>query len=340
MSWLGLAVAVAASAAACGNDSGGGNEGDSAGPTTMGTVAPPGAEPEDEPQLPVTVTGADGVETTVTDVSRIIPVNGDIAEVVFALGLGDSVVATDLSATYPPEADALPEIGYQRALLTEQVSDHDPTVVIGNTDAGPPEVLDQLRDLGVSVVILDYPHDLTGPADKIRQVAVALGVPARGEALARQVDDTIADAADRAEDRAAALGGSPPRAVFLYLRGDSVQMVGGQGSGVDALLEATGAIDIGVEMGFDDFEPLGAEALFEAEPEVLVVTTTGLQSAGGVDQLVKNTAIVETPAGRDRRVIALDDQLLLGLGPRTGEALDLLVDELYPSDRDRDDNDR
>ena len=42
---------------------------------------------------------------------RIVPVDGDLAEVVFALGLGDQVVATDLSATYPPEADALPQSG-------------------------------------------------------------------------------------------------------------------------------------------------------------------------------------------------------------------------------------
>lgn len=325
-----VAVAVMATAVGCGDD--GNSDGEAAaGSTTVGTIAPPGAEPEEAPELPVTVTGADGVETTVTDASRIIPVNGDIAEVVFALGLGDSVVATDLSATYPPEADALPEIGYQRALLTEQVFDHNPTVIIGNTDAGPPDVLDQLRDLGVPVVILDYPHDLTGPASKIRQVAEALGVPARGEKLAGEVNDAIADATEQAEDRAEAVGGSPPRAAFLYLRGDSVQQVGGRGSGVDALLEAAGAVDIGVEMGFDDFEPLGAEALMNAAPDVLVVTTTGLQSVGGVDALAEHNAIVETPAGRDRRIIALDDQLLLGLGPRTGEALAQLVDELYPT---------
>lgn len=323
-------VAAVTVTAGCGDGDDGADDATSA-PTTAGTVAPPGAEPEDEPELPVTVTGADGVETTVTDTSRIIPVNGDITEVVFALGLGDSVVATDVSATYPPEADALPEIGYQRSLLTEQVLDSEPTVIIGNTDAGPDEVIDQLRNVGIPVVILDYPHDLDGPASKIRQVAAALGVPARGEGLAREVDDEIAAAADRARDQVDAAGGSPPRVAFLYLRGETVQQIGGRGSGVDALLEAAGAVDIGVEMGMDDFEPLGAEALHDAAPEVLVVTTTGLDSVGGLDAVVEHNAIVETPAGRNRRVIAMDDQLLLGLGPRTGEALEQLVDQLYPS---------
>ena len=59
---------------------------------------------------------ANDVTVTSIDVA-IIPVNGYPAEVVFAFGLGDNVGrGTDLSATFPPQADAKPEIGYQRSL--------------------------------------------------------------------------------------------------------------------------------------------------------------------------------------------------------------------------------
>lgn len=44
-------------------------------------------------RLPVTVTGADGEEAAVEDASRIVPLNGDIAEIIFALGLGEEVAA-------------------------------------------------------------------------------------------------------------------------------------------------------------------------------------------------------------------------------------------------------
>jgi iron complex transport system substrate-binding protein len=326
---LGVLAVLGLAAGGCGGDA---DDGSTGGTTTVETVAPPGAEPEEAPELPVTVTGADGVEVTVDDASRIIPVNGDIAEVVFALGLGDAVVGTDVSATYPPEADALPEVGYQRTLLAEQILSLDPSVVVANTDAGPQEVLDQLRGTGVPVVVIDYPHDLTGPAAKVRLVATALGVPARGEALAREVGETIQTAADQARQRVEAAGGEPLRAAFLYLRGTNVQQIGGRGSGVDALLEAADAVDVGVEMGIDEFQPVTDESLIEAAPEVLVVTTTGLESVGGIDGLVEIPAVAGTPAGRDRRVVALDDQLLLGLGPRAGDALQQLVDELHPPD--------
>ena len=67
---------------------------------------------------------------TITSVDRIVPVDGDLAEIVFALGLGEHVVATDISATYPPAAAALPDIGYQRALNAEPIAAVEPTVVL------------------------------------------------------------------------------------------------------------------------------------------------------------------------------------------------------------------
>ena len=110
-----------------------------------------------------------------------------------------------------------------------------------------------------------------------------MGVPARGDALAREVEARLRAAADDARARIDEGGGDLPCAAFLYLRGETVQQVAGNGSGVDALLAAAGAVDVGTEMGIDEFAPLTEEALIEAAPDVIVVTTSGLESVGGRD---------------------------------------------------------
>src|SRR5688572_16934042 len=69
------------------------------------------------PAGPAAPTGAPPSRTA----ERIVPLNGDVAEIVFALGLGPEVVGTDTSATYPAEAKALPRIGYQRQLSAEGI---------------------------------------------------------------------------------------------------------------------------------------------------------------------------------------------------------------------------
>lgn len=58
--------------------------------------------------------------------------------------------------------------------------------------------------------------------------------------------------------------------------------------------------------------------------------TAGLESVGGVDGLLEIPGVAETPAGENRAVIAMDDQYLLGHGPRMGQALKELVLALHP----------
>ncbi len=276
--------------------------------------------------LPVTVVDATGTEVTVASTDRIVPANGDLAEVVFALGLGDKVVARDLSATFPPEVEAVPSVGYQRSLPLEPLAAFEPTVVLATTTAGPPETISGLRDLGVPVVVLDVPDSLDGPPDKLRALGAVLGLTEEAEVLAAQVEQEI-NAATAMADQA----GDPPRVAALYLRGEATQVMFGPGSGMNVLLDAAGAEDLGAELGIDDSQPVNMEALLAAAPEALVITDSGLASVGGIDGLLGlgGGALARTPAGQDRRILAYDDQLLLGFGPRTGDALAQLVADLH-----------
>ena len=277
----------------------------------------------EEPFLPVTVVDETGISVTVESIERIIPLDGDIVEVVFALGLGDRVVATDLSATYPPEADELPQIGYQRALSTEPIAAYEPDVLLATALAGPPETLDELRRLGFPLIIVPSEPTSEGPGRKIRAVAAALGVPKRGEALAAEVEEAIAAAGAAGECREEC-----PRVMMVYVRGTAAQLVFGESSPTRWLIEAAGGLDVSGEMGITDPAPISAEAIVSAAPDVLITTEVGLESVGGIDGLLQIPGLAGTPAGRERRVLTYDAQLLLGNGPRVGDLLARLTDDL------------
>jgi iron complex transport system substrate-binding protein len=110
-------------------------------------------------------------------------------------------------------------------------------------------------------------------------------------------------------------------------------MIGGRDSGADALIEAAGGHDVGKGLGIQDFRPLTAESLVAAQPDVILALTAGVESVGGVDGLLKLPGVGQTPAGKNRRIVHYDDLLLLGLGPRTGRALRLLIRGLHPEVR-------
>ncbi len=277
----------------------------------------------EEPSLPVTVVDVTGAVVTVESIERIIPLDGDIAEVVFALGLDERVVATDLSATYPPEADALPQIGYQSALSAEPIAAFEPTVLLATALAGPPETLDALRRLGFPLIILPNEPTSQGPGSKIRAVAAALGVPSRGEALAADVERAVAMATEEGECLQEC-----PKVLMLYVRGTAAQLVFGESSPTRWLIEAAGGVDVSREIGVIDPTPISAEAIVTAAPDVLITTEIGLESVGGVDGLLEIPGLAGTPAGRKRHVLSYDAQLLLGNGPRVAELLTRLTGDL------------
>lgn len=120
-----------------------------------------------------------------TPSARIVPLTGDVAEIVFKLGLADKVVGVDLSAMGLPEAKGKARIGYQRALAAEGILSLKPSVLVGTEDAGPPPVIEQLKGAGMRIVLVP-----TGAASvdevpgKIEQVAEAVREPGKGAALA------------------------------------------------------------------------------------------------------------------------------------------------------------
>lgn len=276
------------------------------------------------PKLPVTVDSSDGRKVSVRDASRILPLNGGIAEIVFTLGLGDRVVGRDITATFA-EAEKLPQVTKAHDVSAESVLSLRPTVVLADTDTGPSEAIDQIRDAGVPVVVLDPATKLSDVATRTTRIAQALGVPEAGKALNSRI------AKDLSAAKAGVPKGSRPKVAFLYMRGSAaVYLMGGKGSGADSLIEAAGAVDAGVGMGLDKpFTPLTSEALIAARPDVILMMDKGLESVGGIDGLVDIPGIRETPAGADRRVVTLEDGVLLSFGPRTPLVIDILVDRIH-----------
>ncbi|MCS0638947.1 ABC transporter substrate-binding protein [Streptomyces sp. LP05-1] len=325
---LAAALALALAATGCGGNGDGGGTGPAGSAGARAAAPPDRVEPlagTPAPALPVTVASADGSPVTVASADRIVPLTGSLNEIVFTLGLGKRVVARDITATFE-QAAGLPVVTRAHDVSAESVLSLKPTVVLADTTTGPVEAIAQIRDAGVPLVVVPPAKSLADVDTRIETVARALGVPAAGAALKKRTDGRIAAVRKKIPART-----DRPRVAFLYLRGSaSVYLLGGRESGASSLLEAAGAVDAGKASGLiKDFTAITSEALAKAAPDAILVMTKGLESVGGVDGLVKIPGVAETPAGADRRVVAVDDGVLLNYGPRTDQVLSSLVKQLY-----------
>lgn len=260
--------------------------------------------------------GADGARSEIVDTSRIVTLSGDLTEVVFALGLGDSVVATDVTTIYPPEAVGLPVVGVGRFLTAEGVLREQPTLVLGDTQTSPPETIQQVRSAGVPVVIFEVPTTFDELYAKAADIGEVLGVPEDGRRLAAELRRLIEDAVATAEPL-----DPVPGVAFVYSRGPDVMLLFGEGMTTQPIIEAAGGRDVGVESGVSGTVSVTPEAIVAAAPDVIVITSEGLAALGGVDGLLAIPGFAETPAGRTGRILDYPEGDFLTFGPRVGEML-------------------
>ncbi len=280
------------------------------------------------PQLPVTMTDAQGTEVTVTDTSRVLALDlhGTLSRTVFELGLGDSLVGRDLSTQFDEASDLPLVTGKGHELNAESLLALEPTLIITDTSLGPWDVLLQMRDTGIPVVVVDSGRNLDNVTEITEMVGEALGVPAAGKALAERTEAEIAEVRAKIDD-AAPEQNERLRTIFLYVRGAAnVYYMFGEGSGAEDLISAVGGYDVASEVGWKGMRPVTAEGLVAAQPELVVMMTKGLESTGGVDGLLEKVpALANTPAGKNRRFVDVDDSLVLGYGPTTAEVLNALA---------------
>ena len=251
---------------------------------------------------------------------RVISIDGSITEIVYALGAQDRLVGVDTTSRFPAAASDLPDVGYMRRLSTEGILSLNPTLVIATQDAGPESVFEQLVAAGVHVQRIENRYTLDGVMEKIDRVAGVLDKTEAGEALKQRIRQQT----DQALSRIPA--NTPPRTLFLLGAGDRGLMAAGQGTQAAAMMALVKADNVVKHPGYKPISPEGALTL---APEVVLAAHTGARDQGTSPKLDHTLAM--TPAQQNQRVHAVDVSLILGFGPRIADAVNELVELLYPA---------
>ncbi|MDX1356206.1 MAG: hemin ABC transporter substrate-binding protein, partial [Halomonas venusta] len=93
----------------------------------------------------------------------------------------------------------------------------------------------------------------------------------------------------------------------------------GSNTAAHTALEAVGLENAFAEM--QGYHSVGAEALAKEAPALVIMSQRGLDALGGENALWQLPGMRLTPAGREQRLMVIDDQALLGFGPRTPDQL-------------------
>ena len=252
--------------------------------------------------------------------ARIVALANGSAEIVSALGLRNALVGRDIAST-TSELAAIPIVTSGHQVIAEKVISQRPSLVLVDSNTGPKSAIDLIRASKIKVISITEAWNLRDSYTKVDQIASAIGLKQQSKILITQMKESIS--------KSKVSIGWKPKVAFLYLRGtSSIYLMGGPGSGADSLISELGGVDVGAKSLKNPFNTLTSEALIQANPDVFLLMKDGLKSVGGEVGLLKLPGVMQTNAGKQRKILAVDDSLLLSFGPRTPELLSRMAQAL------------
>jgi iron complex transport system substrate-binding protein len=253
---------------------------------------------------------------------KIVSADGSLTEIVYALGKKDVLVGVDTTSGYPLSARKLPQIGYKRNISAEGVLSLEPQILIATQDSGPDKVLTQLAEAGIEIKRYSAEPKLEVVKDKILGVSKLLGVEAEGQAL-------WMDVAEHVKQSQAPLVAIKERAkvMFVLSAGSGSPLVSGDATMADAIIKLSGGVN--AAQGFSGYKPMSVESIINAAPDVLLMMSRGGDHSA-TENILSQPGFKLTPAAVNNRLVVMDGMLMLGFGPRIGEAISGLVKAFYP----------
>lgn len=236
---------------------------------------------------------------------RVASLNVCADELVLRLADPGQVVSVTWLARDPRSsgvADLARDVAVNRGLAEEIVPLKPDLVVAGAYTTHATTAM--LRRLGIEVMELGVPTTLAEATAQVRDVAARLGVPARGEDLARKMAAAMAPPVV-----------PPPPATAIVLRPNG--FTAGPGSLPDAAMAAAGLDNLAARLPADSFGQLTLEQIVTAQPDLLVVNGEKDAPPSLADDLLNHRAL----AGYRNRRVEVPLRLWSCAGPDVAQAV-------------------
>lgn len=271
--------------------------------------------------ISIAFTGIAGAE-----VNRIVSVGGSISEWVVALDSEKKLVGVDTTSLYPKQLTLLPKVGYQRQLSAEGIASLKPDILLGSNEMGPNNVLEQIKKLGIQVLILSNKANL----DTVKQNLLIIGNLLGKESQAHTIFDAYQAQLVNYTKQIEQLQKKQVKPNVLLVIGFSGSLLAaGQETTGDWLIKEAGGNNV---VSFSSYKILANEALMALNPDIILVANTGgVTDNELLANLIKtNPALSFTKAVQQKKVTMLDASLLVaGLGPRIPNEVNRLMKIFY-----------
>jgi iron complex transport system substrate-binding protein len=251
------------------------------------------------------------IENRKLKIQRIVSLSPNLTEILFALGLGNRVVAVSSDCDWPAEAKDKPKAGSFWQPNTEVIIAAKPDLVVCETFLQQNEAAQALKRAGLNVLSLRV-ESIDELFATIRSIGRAAGCTEKAEQLAAGIKEQL----DQIKEASSSL----QKVKVMWVIQTEPVRVAGVNTFVNEIVELAGGKNAIAPTG-DQYPSISTEEIIGCGAEVII------QSAMGKQDIQKQQADAEEfwsrfanlPAVKNKRIYVINPDTVLRLGPRVGE---------------------
>ncbi|WP_293029115.1 PGF-CTERM-anchored ABC transporter substrate-binding protein [Natronococcus sp.] len=275
---------------------------------------------QEEPTCEFPFEGEDATGETVTvdeEPDSVVALQPSDAQVMHEIGAEEKLSGMPVGEyTDYLEADEELDISEDDGVtpVTEEVIDRDPDVVLAANALQGDDIIDQLRDAGLTVYVFPTEQSLDGVAENVRLTGEIVGECDGAEDSIDEMNERLETIEATVEDEEHPLA--------YYEMGDG--FTAGEGTFQDEIITTAGVENLGAEAGIEGWAEISDEVVVEEDPEWIIYG----ESWG--DEPPVSEAAMGTTAYQDEQFVAVNDQFMSQPGPLVVEAIEEIVAEVHP----------
>lgn len=255
---------------------------------------------------------------------RVISMAPSNTEILFAIGADDQVVGRESFSDYPAAAQSLPDIGGGFAELnTELILSLKPDLILA-AEITPPEQVQALEELGLTVFVLKNPQDFEGLFGNLQTVAALVGREREATGLVTELRARV----QRVREKVSLSSYLPLVFYELDATDPNAPYTAGPGTFVDTLIQMAGGQNLGASLQ-GAWVQISVEELLTRNPDIILL---GDYTWGGVtpDQVAGRAGWQALQAIKNAKIFTFDDNLVSRPGPRLVDGLEAMARLLHP----------
>ncbi|WP_247000567.1 PGF-CTERM-anchored ABC transporter substrate-binding protein [Halosolutus gelatinilyticus] len=238
------------------------------------------------------------------------------AQIMFEIGAEGKLAGmpvNEYTAYLNPDEDLALQLDGNGVPVAEDVVDRNPDVVLAASHVADDDVIDQLRDAGLTVYVFPTEESLDGVAENVRLTGEIVGECEGAQETLDWMDERlgiIEEATANVE-----------RPLALYAMGGGY--TAGEATFQHEILTTAGVENLGAEAGIQGWAEISDEVVVEEDPEWIIYGDSFEEPPVG-------EAAMGTTAYENEQFVAVDANFMNQPGPLVVQAIEEIVQQVHP----------